>query len=197
MSKVDFYNGEHPPGVGQHQPLLLHLEQRGLRRLHADAKATDNGGATGTSSGVNITVSSSGGSCGSASGGPTDNPVNTKYGSGTYSWTDSIKWSCVYNVNDYSGTADQKFASARDAANANGGGVVYFPAGTYTFTDTIYLKNGVVVRGATPSQTDAKQTGYAPPSTAAVPQLQLQQLRQRHGQHHRVQEDLHHHRQHG
>lgn len=112
--------------------------------------------------------------CGSATGGPTNNPISDKYGSG-YPWAGSIKWGCVFNIMDYGGNANgttdniNAFNSARDAAVSNGGGVVYFPAGTYYFSDDILLKNGVVIRGATPSNTDAKTSTYAPSSKLLFP----------------------------
>ena len=82
--------------------------------------------------------------CGSSSGGPNDNPIAALYGNGTYPWADTlVNWSCVYNVKDYGGS----FQSAQKAAVDNGGGVVYFPAGTYSFTANIMLESNVVIRG--------------------------------------------------
>ncbi len=113
--------------------------------------------------------------CGSAGGGTTGNPVSAFYGSTAYPWTDNIKWNCVYNILDYggngNGTADNTgaFNAARDAAAANGGGVVYFPAGTFYFAGDILLKNGVVIRGATPATTDAKSSTFAPASRLTFP----------------------------
>ena len=107
--------------------------------------------------------------------GPTDNPIATRYGTGAYPWTDTIHWSSVFNITDYGGnggdTADDTaaFNAARDAAFAAGGGVVYFPAGTYYFADTIYLKDGVVLRGATPVNGDAKSGTYDPPTNFEFP----------------------------
>ena len=65
---------------------------------------------------------------------PTDNPVNTLYGNGTYPWTDSIAWDSVVSVADFSGD----FNKAQDAllAKGDGGGVVYFPAGKYSSNST-------------------------------------------------------------
>lgn len=109
-------------------------------------------------------------SCGSDTSGPTDNPIAKKYGNSAYPWTTNIKWNCVYNINDFKGdTVGDKFNSARDAALANGGGVVYFPVGTYQFTDNLYLKDGVVIRGETPSNTDAKSTNYNPTTKFIFP----------------------------
>jgi Pectate lyase superfamily protein len=103
--------------------------------------------------------------CGSSSGGETDNPIATRYGNSVYAWTDEIQWQCVYNIQDFSGdTTIDRFKAARNAAAANGGGVVYFPAGTYEFTDSIALTHGVVIRGATPSVADARQDDYNPPT---------------------------------
>ncbi|MBD2186371.1 hypothetical protein H6S82_15915 [Planktothrix sp. FACHB-1355] len=115
-----------------------------------------------SSSSIAVNLSST---CGSPKAGPTDNPVAAKYGVEAYPWTENIKWNCVYNINDFKGsTIVEQFNAARDVATANGGGVVYFPSGTYTFTDSIFLKNGVVIRGDTPSGKDAKSDSYKPPT---------------------------------
>ena len=62
--------------------------------------------------------------CGSKSGGPQDNPIADTM----------VNWSSVYNVKDYGGSFD----SAQKAAVSGGGGVVYFPAGTYSW-DLLFL----------------------------------------------------------
>jgi hypothetical protein len=105
---------------------------------------------------------------------PVDNPVATFYGleNGYPAWTDRIAWDVVFDVTDpaYGAVPDDglsdfdAFELARDAAAAAGGGVVYFPAGTYHFTlpdagagpgmgphgRGLMLPTGVVIRGATP-----------------------------------------------
>ncbi len=112
-------------------------------------------------------------SCGSSSSGPTDNPVMSRYAEQSLAWTNDIQWSCVYNINDFEGSTDlDRFNAARDAATANGGGVVYLPADTYTFTDNLLLADGVVLRGETPSSTDAKAEGYQPPTRLEFPQYE-------------------------
>jgi hypothetical protein len=116
---------------------------------------------------------------------PTDNPVATRYGAAAYPWTDEIRWSNVFDIADYGAVADGNyttsngtdntaaFNAARDAAAATGGGVVYFPAGTYAFADHIHLKNGVVIRGANPSGiTDAVTAGYVPPTKLVFPRYE-------------------------
>ncbi|WP_017715290.1 glycosyl hydrolase family 28-related protein [Kamptonema formosum] len=112
-------------------------------------------------------------SCGSPTGGPADNPIAAKYGSSAYPPAGRIKWNCVYNIRDFKGSSMvERFNSARDAAAAAGGGVVYFPAGTYNFTDSISLKNGVVIRGETPAVKDAKSSAYAPLAKLVFPKYE-------------------------
>jgi hypothetical protein len=107
---------------------------------------------------------------------PTNNPIAAAYGDSTYAWANQIRWDSVFDVTSYGGVADgatdnvAAFNAARDAANAAGGGVVYFPAGTYYFADSINLKDGVVIRGATPTGvTSGKTAGYAPASKLVFP----------------------------
>jgi hypothetical protein len=104
---------------------------------------------------------------------PTDNPVATHYGWTQYPWTDDIFWGHVFNIADFPGsTLTGRFTAARNAASAVGGGVIYFPAGTYHFEDTIRLTNGIVLRGAAPTNGifDARVAGFDPPSKLVFPQ---------------------------
>jgi len=101
--------------------------------------------------------------CGSASGGPTDNPVATLYGSGDarLAWAADVRWACVWSVADFPApSADASFAAAQAAAVAGGGGVVYFPAGTYAFARNLSLASGVVIRGE--PTTARARSGKAP-----------------------------------
>jgi hypothetical protein len=109
--------------------------------------------------------------CGSRSNAPQDNPIAAKYKDNALTWTKNLKWNCVYNIKDFrASTIDASFNAARDAASANGGGVVYFPGGTYNFADNIYLKDGVVIRGDTPAVNDAKSSSYNPATKLVFPQ---------------------------
>jgi len=105
---------------------------------------------------------------------PTDNPVSTHYGNDGYAaWTDQIKWDKIFNIGDHGGgtgkTGAENFAAfekARDAAHAAGGGVVFFPAGTYNISlpdagagsgegpngRGLMLKSGVIIRGEEPKE---------------------------------------------
>jgi hypothetical protein len=118
---------------------------------------------------------------------PTNNPVTSFYTGdphlSDYAWTDELAWENVHNILDYGGVADGNgigdgvgvtdnrtaFQAAVDAAHEDGGGVVYMPAGTYYFSDHLYLKSGVVVRGDTPVVTDAQSDDFAPPTKLEFP----------------------------
>jgi hypothetical protein len=114
------------------------------------------------------------GNCGSHSGGPKDNAIASFYGESAYPWTREIRWNCVYNINDFSGAAGDRFDQAQNAAVKNGGGVIYFPAGTYNFTEDIRLEDGIVIRGEDPPITDAKSDLYSPPSKLTFPKYEPQ-----------------------
>jgi len=81
-------------------------------------------------------------------------------------WSDGIKWTNRINMAQYAnGVNDfQKFENARDELAAQGGGVLYYPSGTYNFADHptgpntgrgLMLKKGVVILGDEPT-TDMK-----------------------------------------
>jgi hypothetical protein len=100
---------------------------------------------------------------------PLDNPIAARYGASAYPWTEDIRWSNVKSVWDFPGADDmERYVAARDAAAAEGGGVVYFPPGDYTFTEDLYLTDGVVIRGAPPSGV-ATDEAYRPPTRLHFP----------------------------
>ncbi|NJM15542.1 MAG: carbohydrate-binding protein [Bacteroidales bacterium] len=169
VSLVEFYQGSTKLGQDNSSPYNYTWNNVPKGSYQLTAVATDNDGGMATSSIINVQVKDEAGDCGSPSGGPTDNPIASAY-PGEYSWAANLAWECVYNVNDYSGSAAQKFSAAQNDAVANGGGVVYFPAGTYTFTDDLLVKSGVVIRGATPSNTDAKSSSFNPATNFEFPQ---------------------------
>lgn len=133
---------------------------------------------------------------------PTNNPIRDKYGNEPdfppfpYHWTDSLRWSNVYNIQNYVqfagtvtlGVDDVRtdwlgaYNAARDAAAAAGGGVVYFPKlgfrknenffgddSTYYFSDNILLKSNVILRGDAPIINDATSRGFSPRSYIEFP----------------------------
>ena len=94
---------------------------------------------------------------------PTDNPVATFYDGpeGYPAWTSGIRWSQIIDMSQYDKgkTNFERFENARDELAASGGGVLYYPAGTYDFSDGpfdgpdgrgLMLKSGVVIRGEAP-----------------------------------------------
>lgn len=98
-------------------------------------------------------------------GQPTDNPVEAHYGPGEYPvWIDAIAWDRVIDMSTYTNGANhfERFENARDELHAQGGGVLYYPAGQYVFdlpdmgygpgigpmSRGLMLKSGVVIRGA-------------------------------------------------
>jgi hypothetical protein len=86
-------------------------------------------------------------------------------------WTDEIKWANVVDVTTVAGKdTDEKINAAQQQLAAKGGGVVYFPPGTYQIKDHIQLLDGIVLRGADPSPvTSAKDEKYDPPSKLEFP----------------------------
>lgn len=90
------------------------------------------------------------------------NPMRDFYGAGHYpAWTDEIAWHNSINMATYTNGANdfQKFENARDQLASQGGGVLYYPAGTYDFRDHpqgpqgrgLMLRKGVVIVGEPPA----------------------------------------------
>ena len=115
---------------------------------------------------------------------PTENPIEAMY-PGQYPWSDEIAWQNVVSIADYEAetveVTDNRgqtrtnylpaIVAAQDALVAGGGGVVYFPPGTYYVAGDLELEDGVVLRGAAPADvTDARTEGFAPPSVLEFPE---------------------------
>lgn len=112
------------------------------------------------------------------------NPAAALYGNGSYPvWTDDIRWNNRINMQTFdfvaSGCAEcatqfRKFEFARDLLHQQGGGVLYYPAGTYDFSDLtdeisdgnagrgLMLRSGVVILGETPSAGNALNGNLQP-----------------------------------
>jgi hypothetical protein len=103
---------------------------------------------------------------------PTDNPVAHL----ELAWTDNLHWTRIVDVTQMSGKGImEKLANAQAQLSAKGGGVVYFPPGVYRITDSIQLKNGIVLRGANPSPVARAQAeDYAPSSRLEFAQYRFQ-----------------------
>lgn len=96
------------------------------------------------------------------------NPLADFYSAteGYPAWTDDINWANRIDMSAYTKGANdfEKFESARDELYKQGGGILYYPAGTYDFSDIpqgegghgLMLKSGVVILGEQPTgDTDA------------------------------------------
>jgi len=114
--------------------------------------------------------------CGFLKAQPTNNPYRAFYPSVPSShWTEVLKWNSLFNVNSFGANgsdqnADQSAVEqAIESAFQAGGGVVFFPAGTYIFTDDLLLKSGVVLRGENPTVAKATDPGFRPSSKLEFP----------------------------
>lgn len=79
---------------------------------------------------------------------PTNDPAaDLKLG-----WTASLPWQKVVDITTMPGTdISAKLDAAQKRLAAEGGGVIWFPPGTYRFGDHIDLLNGIILRGAPPA----------------------------------------------
>ncbi len=73
-------------------------------------------------------------------------------------WTNQLKWVNVVDVTHLPGEGiEEKLTAAQSLLSVKGGGVAYFPAGTYSFKDSIKLLDGIVLRGVDPSPVKSAQ----------------------------------------
>ncbi len=97
---------------------------------------------------------------------PHDDPVAAYYAAqkdAIPAWVTALPWNRTVNITDAQGTNDdERVRAAQTEIVKRGGGVIYFPAGTYTFSDDIRLETGVILRGETPVERNAKSDQYAP-----------------------------------
>ncbi|MBD2102025.1 right-handed parallel beta-helix repeat-containing protein [Leptolyngbya sp. FACHB-261] len=86
-------------------------------------------------------------------------------------WTDQLNWSTVRSIEEFEGaTLLDRVNAAQSAIVTAGGGVLFFPAGTYRFEDSLELKSGVILRGADPKGiTHARDDQYMPPTRFEFP----------------------------
>jgi hypothetical protein len=106
---------------------------------------------------------------------PVDNPYLTKYGNDPfqYHWTDSISWNNVLKAKSVNGLFQTTIMSDSFVVNQTAlnsildsmstrGGVLFFPAGKFYFSDNLNLRSNVVIRGVASIIQDAKVEGFAP-----------------------------------
>ena len=106
-----------------------------------------------------------------SAGEPADDPLAAlKLG-----WNSEVRWTAVVDVTRMNGdTIEQKLAMAQTALAMKGGGVAYFPAGTYKFTETIKLLDGIILRGADPGPVkSAHNEKYSLPTKFEFPKYEF------------------------
>lgn len=99
---------------------------------------------------------------------PKDNPTADL----KLEWTNDLKWTNVIDITSVDGNGkywDARVNKAQQQLATAGGGVIYFPAGEYHFENHIRLRDGVVLRGATPKG-KAHNSSYRPPTRFEFPQ---------------------------
>jgi len=106
---------------------------------------------------------------------PSDNPYKTQYGASTPIWSDSLNWTTSVSILDFKLAEETDWDNALQKAFVQlgaTGGTVFFPAGTYTFLNNVVLPSNVILRGETPTQTDAKLADFAPTSRLVFPKFE-------------------------
>ncbi|MFW6169913.1 MAG: hypothetical protein ACODAD_05430 [Planctomycetota bacterium] len=100
-----------------------------------------------------------------------DAPTNDPLDAYKLDWTGQLQWTHVVSIEAVPGDNwDQRFANAQRMLRQAGGGVLYCPAGTYRFRDSLKIADGVVVRGADPTGvTRATNDRYDPPTRFEFP----------------------------
>ncbi len=102
---------------------------------------------------------------------PVFNPYTDKYDT-CPSWVNELEWANVINIKSLAtnpATWDSIAVVAIKSLYAQGGGVLYFPAGTYFFANDLKLLSGVLLRGDKPLCNNAKSDSFAPPSRLVFP----------------------------
>lgn len=107
---------------------------------------------------------------------PSGNPYRQRFPGAVGHWTDSLRWERSFVATDFGiwpndGLADDTATRlAMDSLSRSGGGVLYFPGGTYDFLNDLLVPTGVVLRGDDPvGITDARQAGYQPSTRFEFP----------------------------
>ena len=88
-------------------------------------------------------------------------------------WTDKLRWDFAVDITSVAGAGefwDERLEQAQRAVVAKGGGVVFFPAGTYRFAGDIKLHSGAILRGSEPEgTTSAREEKFSLPSKLEFP----------------------------
>lgn len=102
---------------------------------------------------------------------PTDNAYRSFYpGAPTDHWTENLPWSRVLDITTVQGANWlDKMQKAQDQLVAQGGGVIYFPAGDYYIQNSFVLKPNIILRGAASLDPKAHSRAFAPRTRLSFP----------------------------
>jgi hypothetical protein len=106
---------------------------------------------------------------------PINNPFRAKYSNDIPLWTDSLNWTQSIDINTFIQQNETMCDSALSRAIrhlGSTGGTVYFPAGTYSFSNDIDIPSYIILRGETPTEQDARKTNFAPPTRFVFPKYE-------------------------
>jgi hypothetical protein len=146
-----------------------HELARARRRRGVDLRGLGLAGALVAALGCAGRAAGPGGPAAAAGEAPGDDPA-AAYG---LPWTGELRWRDVVRIDAFPGASDdERVRAAQAALRGRGGGVVFFPAGTYRFADSIALDGGVILRGAPPAEPDARKDGFAPPTRFVFPRYE-------------------------
>lgn len=86
-------------------------------------------------------------------------------------WTREVRWDQGLDISQLPGTNwDHRLEQAQELLASRGGGVVYFPAGEYTFYRNIRLRDRIILRGDDPRGSgQAREADYHPPTRFLFP----------------------------
>lgn len=104
---------------------------------------------------------------------PRDNALRSRYPSTPLGhFTDSLNWSNVLDITNFNQhpDTDTNVALAMAQLSTQGGGVLYFPTGTYAFSDNLVIPSGVVLRGESSVVNNGKDASFAPQTRFVFPE---------------------------
>jgi len=99
-------------------------------------------------------------------------PTNDPLAALNLGWTSKLRWDAVVDITSGAPAGefwDERLEAAQEQLASRGGGVVFFPPGTYRFQRDIQLRDGVILRGAEPSVRSAHDAQFAPSARLEFP----------------------------
>ncbi|MEZ6140384.1 MAG: hypothetical protein R3B84_07415 [Zavarzinella sp.] len=89
-------------------------------------------------------------------------------------WVNQLPWKTVISIDKATGRNwDEKLKSSQALLAKKGGGIIYFPAGTYEFSDSIFLEDGIILRGDPGDSSDPKEDRFTPKTRFEFPKFRF------------------------